>query len=312
MRIAVTVLSLWMLALPLAARAGDDAGNGDRKQRRDRWRRFGQIFRKLRAGEKLTQDEQAVVDQADGRIRQVIDNLTAQAQQGGGNDAGAPRAAVVVGRGGLRSGDLEYGKPGELNVRNFARFRLADLDLVADKADDAIITLSDVHRRVRSGPTHSLAAYNLGLIFLKHKNDAAKARGYLYQVTGDLAARARQLVVGPLVQQGDTDAAIAELQSFFDKAKEALIKAGIIRQMEQILSRAGDQARLRTFLAGVPRMITKLEADKAAKQEAKQAKQPPLGGVINRAMRNWQGITRGGRGDGGGNDPGGGAGEDLF
>jgi hypothetical protein len=236
-----------------------------------------EAFRKQRAGEALTPDEQQVLDQA----RQRMGNRGGNRQVAPDGAPGAPGPGAR--RGGpagepfskMRTGLLRYGTPGELNVRQMAQVQLADLDLKNDKADDAIAKLEALLQAASTVDAKSVAAFNLGVIQLKKKNDAAKAKEYFQQVSGELAVEARQQVIGPLLAQGNSADAVRELNAFLLKASDAPTKAAIIHQLAQLLAETGDAGVLADFLAKVPTLITEEEAAAAAKEEARRFKENP-------------------------------------
>jgi hypothetical protein len=224
------------------------------------------ILQKIQRGEEPTQEER--IKLANMKNRLAAERGAAErvpAERGGAADRGMS----------LKSGMIVYGNAGELNVLDTAQFRLADLDLQADKTDDAIAKLKAVFDRSRDSGVKSLAAYSLGVIQMARKNDMAAAKACFYEVTGDLAERARQHVISPLLRDGRTADAVKELEVFLSKTTDAYTKSSILRQIEGILSRAGDARALAEFLKKVPSLITEKEADEAARKEIEKAKSQP-------------------------------------
>jgi tetratricopeptide (TPR) repeat protein len=232
------------------------AGADDRPEPDPRVR---EAMQKRQAGEQLTPEERQLLNQA---RRQFADR--AGAQRGQGHDAFAK----------VRTGLIEYGRPGDLTVRQFAQFQLADLDLKADKVDDAIAKLEGV-RNAAEDEARSLAAFDLGMIQLRKKGDLAKAKEYFLQVGGELSARARRMVVEPLLAQGKPAEAVEELKGFLAKATDAPVKAAVIHEMIQVLADTGNAELLGAFLRKVPDLISEEEASAAAKEEAKRFKENP-------------------------------------
>ncbi len=253
-------MSSRILALVLAGTVGAAAaraGEGDNS-----WREAINLYRKFMSGEELTQEDETAISKFRERW------VARQEQQRLGR--WVPRGSTARK---LRSGLIEYGDPGALNVQEFARFRLADLRLLEKKPDPAIKTLSRVLRSDTTRRARSLAAFSVGLIKLREQKDPDGAKVFFYQVSGDLSDRARQLVVAPMLKEGRTDEAVRELETFLKRAKDPYTRTIIIKQIEEVLTGSGNLRELESFLKKVPRLISKEDAVEGAREEAKRFKE---------------------------------------
>ncbi len=213
---------------PPPRREGENRrGGADREKMRE-------IFRKMRAGEKLTAEEQAIADRMRNRM--------------GGRDRG----------GRAQEAELRL-----VNVVDAVKLTLAMAHVGKQKPEEAVKVLDEVVAKSADKTAVGFAHLYLARIY-KAKGDEEKVKAELAKVTGPAIVGALQMMLA-----GEPSA--EKLEALLKDMQDPLGRAVLIRTLAAIYAREGNVEKLADLAVRAAKLVTAEQASEALELEARMA-----------------------------------------
>jgi hypothetical protein len=193
-----------------------------------------EIFRKMRAGEKLTAEEQAIADRMRNRM--------------GGRDRGGRAQAA----------ELRL-----VNVVDAVKLTLAMAHVGKQKPEEAIKVLDEVVAKSEDKTAVGFAHLYLARIY-KAKGEEDKVKAELANVTGPAIVGALQMMLA-----GEPSA--EKLEALLKDMQDPLGRAVLIRTLAALYGRAEDVEKLADLAVRAAKLVTAEQASEALELEARMA-----------------------------------------
>ena len=244
----------------------ENRGDGEDRDRGDRRRRFGTLmraFRKQRAGEKLTKEEQEAVDRMQ-RLRGRDGNRD-------GGRAGAPGrgpAVDLVAPPGQKPGigALQRLKHDErLNVIDDAYYRIAEIHIHTKEYGKAVEALQQLLKTSPDKLAISLTHLNLAEIYRKELDNKKQAIAEYRKVTGEYAIDAQKRLASLFEELDQIDEAVDQFEAIIKATPDKMQKVLALRELAELLFRNEREDEAVGVLQRLTKAVTYDEAKEVSK-----------------------------------------------
>jgi len=274
--VALTV-GVAFLARPASAaeeRKDGDKGPAVRENRRDaqgrdrgdRRRRFGvlmQAFRKQRAGEKLTKEEQEAVDRMQ-RLRGRDGNRDAGRADAPGRGPAVGLVAPPGQKAGI--GALQRLKHDErLNVIDDAYYRIAEIHIHKKEYAKAVEALQQLLKTSPDKLAISLTHLNLAEIYRKELDNKQQAIAEYRNVTGEYAIDAQKRLASLFEELDQIDEAVDQFEAIIKATPDKMQKVLALRELAELLFRNNREDEAVGVLQRLTKAVTYDEAKEVSK-----------------------------------------------
>lgn len=127
---------------------------------------------------------------------------------------------------------------GAMNAIEAAQYSIAEIHLRQGRTKQAIAQLEKVLATAPSEDLKSLTHLNLGEVYRRQVEDAAKASEHYKKVAGPLRHRARAFMVAMLAETGKADQAAQVTEQLIANAKEKGEKLALLQRLAALYERA--------------------------------------------------------------------------
>jgi len=297
---AVAVLAaVW--ARPVLAQGDDEDRNPFRddkraalEERRRRLAKVLKVWKKVRAGEELTEAERELLERArkererrrvqEKRVRPPLPEPGDGMMMPGVQKPGANRR-------------LRYDE--RLNFIDAAYFQVAELQVGKKEYQQAVAALEKLIEKSPDPFAKSLAHLNLAELYRKELGNSDKAVAEYKKVTGELALDAQQRLAQLFEELDKVDEAVEQFESLVKGSTDLIQKALAYRNLAELLARNG---RSEEAIAVLQRLIQSLDYSDAAKiskallaerdrrdQQQQRAQQRAQTRMVNMWRQRWAG-----------------------
>ena len=244
----------------------------DRNGRDDRRNRFATMmraFRKQRAGEKLTEEEQAALD----RVR--------RRREDGNRDRDRDRDRER-GNAGDRNPFAEHAAPGQakptiealkrlkhddrLNVIDRAHYQIAEIHISQKEYDKAVEALQRLVKKSPDKLAISLTHLNLAEVYRKELSDKDQAVAQYKRVTGEYALEAQKRLASLFEELDQVDQAVATFEGIIKVTPDKVQKVLALRELAELLFRNNRAEEAVVALQQLTSAVTYVEAQRITKE----------------------------------------------
>jgi len=233
------------------------------RDRRNRWATVMRAFRKQRAGEELTKEEQDALDRV-RRGRRMRGDRGDDRADAPGRVRAAGLAAPAREKAGINA--LQRLKHDDrLNVIDDAYYRIAEIHIYKKEYPKAVEALQQLLKTSPDKLAISLTHLNLAELYRKELDDKKQAIAEYQKVTGEYAIDAQKRLAGLFEELDQVDEAVNQFEAIIRATQDKMQKVSALRELAELLFRSEREDEAVAVLQRLTKAVTYDEARELSK-----------------------------------------------